>query len=54
MLTKKIVKKGTSAFILIPSEFLKMLDLKLGDNVSLSLNENNIIISPTKKNEKVK
>lgn len=44
MLVKKLVQKGTSAYVLIPADFLKMLDLKLGDSVKLEIQEKKIII----------
>ena len=45
---KKIVLKGTSNFVLIPSVFLKQLDLETNDKVSLYIENDKIIISKTK------
>lgn len=52
MLTKKIVKKGNSNFVLIPMEFLANLDLETGDKIDIRLEDSKIVIIPNKKEEK--
>ncbi len=49
MLTKKIVRKGTSNYVLMPKDILDMLNLKEGDNVFINVIGKDIIISSTKK-----
>lgn len=51
MLTKEIVKRGDSNYILIPKSLLNMLNLQRGDEVSLLIEDNRIVISPVKKDE---
>lgn len=48
MLTKKITSHGNANYVLLPRDFLKMLDLNKGDEVSIKLENNNIIVSPIK------
>lgn len=54
MLTKKIVRKGTSNYILMPKDILDMLNLKEGDNVFIKVIEQDIIISSIKENMEAK
>ena len=49
MLTKRIVKKGCSNFVLIPKDFLDNLDLVTGDSIKMKLENSQIIIVPIKK-----
>jgi len=53
MLTKKIVKRGDSHFILIPKNLLDMIELKLGDKVEMIIEGRKIIISPIEKEKEV-
>ncbi|RPJ79844.1 MAG: hypothetical protein EHM20_00195 [Alphaproteobacteria bacterium] len=50
MLIKKIVKRGTSNFILLPSDIMDMLNLTLGDEVSINVENGKIILTPIEKN----
>ncbi len=54
LLKKKIVKKGTSNYVLIPKDFLDMFNVKLGDYVFLKVDNNTIIIEPEKKEPEIK
>lgn len=54
MLIKKIVKRGSSNFVLLPKDLLDMLDLKLDDFVCLEVKENSIVIKPMIKNNEKK
>ena len=47
--TRKITKSGNSQAIPIPKEFLEALDLKLKDEVQLTLREGAIVIRKKKK-----
>lgn len=49
MLTKRIVKKGCSNFVLIPKDFLDNLELVTGDTINMKLENSKIIIVPKKK-----
>jgi antitoxin component of MazEF toxin-antitoxin module len=49
MLIKKVVKRGDSNFILLPKDFLDMLNLKTGDDMSMLISDNKIILIPVKK-----
>jgi antitoxin component of MazEF toxin-antitoxin module len=53
MLTKRIEKKGNSNYILIPKTFLQLLNLKEKDEISISFENDKIIISPIKKENEV-
>jgi antitoxin component of MazEF toxin-antitoxin module len=52
MLTKKINKIANSNYILIPNDFMKILNLKTKDTVSLKLENDKIIITAVNKKEK--
>lgn len=52
MLTKKIVKCGSSKAIRLPADFLKILELNLGDIVKIDIKDNKIIITPVKNQKK--
>jgi antitoxin component of MazEF toxin-antitoxin module len=49
MLIKKIVKRGSSKFVLLPKDLLDMLNLELDDFVYLEVKEKSIVITPLKK-----
>jgi antitoxin component of MazEF toxin-antitoxin module len=49
MLIKKVVKKGSSKYILMPNDILEMLNLCLGDEVAINVENGKIVITPITK-----
>ena len=49
MLIKKVVKKGSSKYILMPNDILEMLNLDSGDEVALTVENGKIVITPLNK-----
>jgi putative addiction module antidote len=46
MLTKKITQLGNSAAIVLPKDILALMNLSIGDEVELSLNDKTLLIKP--------
>ncbi len=46
MLTKKITQLGNSAAIVLPKDILAMMNIGIGDEVELSMNEKSLVIKP--------
>ena len=44
MLEKIIVKKGNSSYVLIPKDLMDMLNIRLGDKVTINVENGAIII----------
>lgn len=51
MLKKKIARKGSSDFVLIPKTFLENLNLTSGDEINIKLDNGKIVISPINKSD---
>lgn len=49
MLTKKIVKRGSSNFVLLPADIMKIVNLELGDKVYIEVENGKIILTPVDK-----
>ena len=46
MLTKKITQLGNSAAIVLPKDILAMMNIGIGDEVELSMNEKSLVVKP--------
>jgi putative addiction module antidote len=50
MLTKKITQLGNSGAIVLPKDILAMMNIGIGDEVELSMNEKSLIMRPLSEN----
>jgi putative addiction module antidote len=46
MLTKKITQLGNSAAIVLPKDILALMNIGIGDEVELSLNDKTLVVKP--------
>lgn len=49
MLEKTVVRFGNSSYVLIPKDFLDMLDISIGDRVSVKIKDEKIVIVKVEK-----
>lgn len=52
MLTKKITQLGNSAAIVLPKDILAMMNIGIGDEVELTMNEKTLVLKPLSENAK--
>lgn len=52
MITLKVRKQGGAAVITLPSDVLKLLNIEVGDTLTLDVSGKKIIIRPVDKSEK--